>query len=97
MEDESPQIAALTSVQERLAEEKEQRALERFVWALVCIILLDVIVLGPIKNVAVPIVVLILELIALSVVAQNMGVRPAAVILDKVTSAIVKKEAGTDS
>ncbi len=88
----SPEVQALARVQERLTSEREKRVEERFVWILVVVILIDIDLLENIKNVAVPLVVLVLELILLTIVAKRMGVSSAAVVIDRVTSAIAKKE-----
>lgn len=85
-------LQALTVVQEQLTEERERRREERFVWIVVTLSLLDIILLGGVTNVATPIVVMILQLVALGIAVRRMGIRNAVAIVDRVTSAIVRKE-----
>lgn len=89
---ESASLQALTAVQEQLTEERERRREERFVWIVVTLSLLDLILLGGVTNVATPIVIMILQLVALGIAVRRMGVKNAVAIVDRVTSAIVKKE-----
>ena len=91
-EDTSAVVAALAAVQEQLAEEKERRREERFIWIIVSVTLLDLFLLDRNESATVTVVVFSLELIALVVIVRRLGIKNAAVFIDRVTSAIVKKE-----
>jgi len=88
----TPVDEALARVQEELAAARELRREERFGWMIVTLILLDIILLGDMKNVTTPIVILVLELIGLTILAKRLGISSAAVVLDRMTAAIAHKE-----
>jgi hypothetical protein len=87
----SPLAEALTRVQEELADARRQRVEERFIWVLVVLGLLDILLLGDMKNITAPLVILAIELIGLTVLAKRMGISSAAVVLDRLTSAVAHK------
>jgi len=57
----------------------------------VVLALLDILLLGNMKNIATPIVILVLELIGLTILARRMGISSAAVVLDRLTAAVAHK------
>lgn len=88
----SPLVAALASVQEQLAQEREKRREERFIWIVVSTILLDLFLLDRKDSATTTILVFVLELIAIVVVVRRLGIKNAAVFIDRITTAIIKKE-----
>ena len=87
-----PLVVALAAVQEQLAQERERRKEERFIWIIVSLVLLDLFLLDKRDSTAIVVSIFSLELIALVVVVRRLGVKNAAVFIDRVTSAIIKKE-----
>lgn len=91
----SKKDSALASLEERLQDEKDARMEERFIWIVVCVILIDVVWLRTSPNATFPIVILILELIALLVIARRMKVNDFVRLIDRILYGFGQKGAGS--
>lgn len=67
---------------------------ERFIWIVISVILVDVIWLRNSPNPTFPFVVLILELVALLVLARRMGVNDFVQLMDRILHGIGSKGTG---
>jgi hypothetical protein len=85
---------AKASIERELSEQKDARMEERFVWIVVTAILLDIIWFHDSTNATLPIVVMILELVALMVIARRMGVDDFVQLIGRVLHGIGNKGAG---
>jgi hypothetical protein len=75
---------ALANLANQLADEKDRRREERFLFILAVVCILNVLFLRDVENWAVPLVLLILELIFLSMAAKMLGVDWVVTLIDKV-------------
>lgn len=80
----TPKDEALAALESNLQSEKDARMEERFIWLVISVILVDVIWLRNSPNSTFPIVVLILELVALLVIARRMGVNDFVQLMDRI-------------
>lgn len=85
---------ALAALELQLQAEKDARLEERFVWIVVSVILVDVIWFQDAANATIPVVVMILQLIALMVLARRMGVDDYVQLLGRILASIGNKGAG---
>lgn len=85
---------ALAALGERLQAEKDARMEERFIWVVACVILIDVIWLRTSPNPTFPIVILILELVALLIIARRMGVNDFVKLMDRILYGFAYKSGG---
>lgn len=85
---------ALAALQNQLESEKEARCEERFVWIVLAVILLDIIWFRDAENAALPVVVMILELVALMVLARRMGVDDYVELVGRILSQVGNKGSG---
>ncbi|HEX2559132.1 hypothetical protein [Phenylobacterium sp.] len=86
--------AALEALQEQLEGEKDARSEERFVWIVLMVILLDIIWFRDSENPTLPVVVLVLELVALMVLARRMGVDDYVTLVGRILAQIGNKGGG---
>jgi hypothetical protein len=75
--------AAIASLEEKLSEEKQSRKEDRFCFAVIIIILLDVIFFRDFNNWGPPIVIGILEIVLIWVAARKYGVEDFTNLFDK--------------
>jgi hypothetical protein len=94
-EPETKKDSALAALEGQLQAEKDARMEERFIWVVICVILIDVIWLRTSPNATFPIVILILELIALLVLARRMGVHDFVKLIDRILYGFGQKGTGT--
>lgn len=66
--------SAAASLETQLDQEKDARREERFVWIVVCVILIDVIWLRSAHNVTMAVAVVVLELVILFIIAKRLGI-----------------------
>lgn len=85
---------ALAVLEREHKAEKEARSEERFIWIVVCVILVDVLWFRSASNPTLPIVVLILELIVLLVLARRMGIDDVVVLVDRILHSAGKRAGG---
>lgn len=86
----------IRKLEQLLSEEKDSRKQERFFGILVFLILLNVIFLTPMQTWGGPISILILELIALVLLARRMGLQEASQIIDRILVHFPKRSRGDD-
>ena len=86
----------IQELQQRLSEEKDSRKQERFFGILGFLILFNVIVLTPMQTWGGPISILILELIALVLLASRMGLQEASQIIDRILVHSSKRSRGDE-
>lgn len=82
---------ALASLEQQLQGEKDARLEERFIWIVFSVILIDVIWFAESENAALPVVVMILELVALLVIARRMQVDDYVQLVSRVLAGIGNK------
>lgn len=83
-DEKTPKDAALAALESELQAEKDARREERFIWIVISVTLIDVIWLRNSPNPTFPVIVLILELIALLVIARRMGVSDFVHLMDRI-------------
>lgn len=86
----------IRKLEQLLSEEKDSRKQERFFGILGFLILLNVIFLTPMQTWGGPISILILELIALVLLARRMGLQEASQIIDRILVHSSKRSRGDD-
>jgi hypothetical protein len=89
--DETATDEAKAALEKELSDQKDARLEERFVWIVVAVILLDIIWFHDSTNAALPVVVMILELVALMVLARRMGVDDFVQLIGRVLHGIGNK------
>jgi len=85
----SKQEKQIDELQEQLAEEKDARKEERFVFIVLLIMLLDVVFFTVMPTFGGPIALLILELLILIPLARRMGMEEMAKLLNRVLDRMV--------
>ena len=85
---------AKAALERELSELKDARLEERFVWIVVTVTLLDVIWFHDSSNATLPVVAMILELVALMVLARRMGVDDFVQLIGRVLHGIGNKGSG---
>lgn len=89
---ESPKVAdAAGKLGEQLEAEKDARKEERFLWITVVVILVDVLWFKDSSNPAIPLVVLVLQLIILIVLAKRLGIEDVVQLIDRLLHAVGNK------
>lgn len=81
----------IEKLQEDLAEERDARREERFLFIFVCIIIFDIAFFTVMPSFGGPIALMILELLVLVPLARRMGMEEIATLFDRVLSRMVKK------
>jgi len=74
----------IEELQEEVQFEKDARQEERFVWIVVCVILLDVVFFSVMPSFGGPIALLVLQLLFLIPLANRMGMQEISRILSRV-------------
>lgn len=93
-ENAGPKDAALKTLEDQLSEAKDARLEERFIWIVVCVILVDVLWFRNASNAIVPIVVLILELVILFILANRLGIQEVKSLLDRIMQGLSRSGGG---
>lgn len=83
--------AQIEELQQDLAEERDARLEERFIFIVVCVLLLDIVFFSVMPSFGGPIALLILQLLILIPLARRMGMQEIVTMLDRVLSRIVGK------
>jgi hypothetical protein len=83
-----PEDEQITALEDRVQELNNDRYEERFVWILVVLMLFDALVFSNMENWTGPIVIGVIELVAIIVVADRCKVDTAAPLIDKITGAL---------
>ena len=86
----------IQQLEQLLSEEKDSRKQERFLGILGVLILLNVIFLTPMRTWGGPVYILILEVIALVLLARRMGLQEASQIIDRILVYSSKRSRGDD-
>ena len=92
--DTSPKDEALAAMEKALDAEKDARLEERFLWILVCVVLIDVIWFANSPNPTYPVVILVLQIIGLVILARRMGVEEPTLLLERVLMGIGQRGQG---
>ena len=96
--DDSPQNlkldAAKAELEEKIQEERDARNEERFVWVVVCVILVDVLWFRNASNAAIPVVVLILEILIFFVLARRLGIEKLERLFESLIHSFGRKGSG---
>lgn len=79
---------AKASLEEQLQQERDRRVEERFVWIVVCVILVDVLWFRNAPNPAFPIVILLLEAVILFILAKRMGIEEISLLFERLLHSI---------
>lgn len=75
---------ALEALEETVSSERKARREERFIWIVVMVILIDVLWFRNASNPTLPVVIFVLELIALFVLARRMDITEIVSLVDRV-------------
>lgn len=86
----------IRKLEQLLSEEKYSRNQERFLGILVVLIWFNIVFLTPMQSWGGPISILILELIALVLLARRMGLQEASQIIDRILASFPKGSRGDD-
>lgn len=91
----APKDNAFEALQSELAELKDARGEERFIWIVVCVILIDVLWFRDAQNAVVPVIVLLLELLVLAILAKRMGIEEVRGIIGKLMDNVSRNNGGS--
>lgn len=83
-----PKDAALDELGKQLEAAKDLRREERFIWLVAVVILIDVLWFKDAENAALPVIVLLLELVILFILARRMGIDDIVQLLDRLLHAV---------
>ena len=81
----------IQELQDELAEEKDARREERFVWIVVSVMLLDIAFFSVMPSFGGPIALLVLQLLVLIPLAKRLGMEEVAQILSRVLDRMAGK------
>jgi hypothetical protein len=87
--------AAKAELEEKLQAERDARSEERFVWVVVCVILVDVLWFRNAPNAAIPVVVLVLEILIFFVLARRMGIEKLELLFEGLIHSFGRKGSGS--
>jgi hypothetical protein len=87
--------AAKAELEEKLQAERDARSEERFVWVVVCVILVDVLWFRNAPNAVIPIVVLVLEILIFFVLARRMGIEKLELLFEGLIHSFGRKGSGS--
>lgn len=79
---------AKATLEKQLQEEKDRRVEERFVWIVICVILVDVLWFRNASNPVVPVIVLLLEAVILFILAKRMGIEEISLLFERLMHGI---------
>jgi hypothetical protein len=85
---------AKAALETQLSEIKDARNEERFIWIVVCTILVDVIWFRNAINPVLPLVILVLELLVLLVLARRMGIDDLVSLVDRLLHSVGRGAGG---
>lgn len=85
---------AFAVLEQQFKAEKDARSEERFIWIVICTVLIDVLWFRGATNPTLPLVALILELIVLLVLARRMGIDDVVVLVDRILHSAGKRAGG---
>jgi hypothetical protein len=86
----------INELQEELAEERDARREDRFVFIVVTILLFDIMIFAVMPTFGAPLAILILELLILIPLARRLGAEEIAKTLDRVLGRISDRSGGGD-
>lgn len=92
--DESGKDEAFARLQEEVVRLKDARLEERFIWIVICTVLVDVLWFRSVSNPALPIVVMILELIILMILAKRMQIEDVQALMERIVYGMGKQGGG---
>lgn len=78
----------ISSLERSIEDLKDKHYEERFIWILVCIVLADSFIFSHIENWTAPIVIGVLEIIAIVILADRCRVNTVLPLIDRITGAI---------
>jgi hypothetical protein len=81
----------IEELQESLTQEQDARKEDRFVFIVICVILLDVVFFSVLSSLGGPISLLVLELLILIPLAKRLGMEEIAQIMSQVIGRVVGK------
>jgi hypothetical protein len=81
---------ALASLEKRGESEEDKRLEERFLWIVVCTMLLNIIWFRDSANATLPVVALVLELMVLVILARKCHVDEAVILIHKAATSFTK-------
>lgn len=94
-DDASDQLAdKIAALESELQDEKDGRLEDRFISFVIFVILLDIMLLHGTANVALPIVVLILQLFVFFLLAKRMGSEDVARLIDRLLHSVSRSRGG---
>ena len=94
-DDDNEKDDAKAHLEVELQGEKDARLEERFLWIMVCVILVDVLWFRNAPNAVIPILVLILEAIILFVLARRMGIQEVSALFERVIHGLGQRGTGS--
>lgn len=83
-----PKDGALAALEAKLDHEKDARMEERFLWVVACVVLIDVIWFKDAANPTFPIVIMVLELVALAILARRWQVEEISSLVERVIQSV---------
>lgn len=86
-----PLSEKIESLEKQLEAERDCRREDRFLALIIIVIVLDIWMLDKVQNIAVPLIVFVLELMFFLAVAKRMGIQQIAGILDSVLSHFARR------
>lgn len=82
--------AEIDRLSNQLAEEKDARKEERFGWIVALVTVLNVVILGEMESLFAPIVIFVLELLALLVLARRSGIEYIELLISRAIGAVTR-------
>lgn len=86
---------AVNALSNELTAERTARREERFVWMVISVILIDVLWFHTSSNVSLPLIVAVLELLALVIVARRMQIVEVVELVNRLLEGLTPKAAGS--
>lgn len=83
-DDDSEKDEAFARLQEEVVRIKDARLEERFIWIVICTVLVDVLWFRSVSNPALPVVVMILQLIILMILAKRMQIEDVQTLMERI-------------
>lgn len=90
-DDDGEKDEAFARLQDEVVSLKDARLEERFIWIVVCTVLVDVLWFRSVSNPALPIVVMILELIILMILAKRMQIEDVQTLMERIVYGMGKQ------
>lgn len=92
----TPRDQQIQTLQEDLANERDARREERFIFIVILVLLLDIVFFSVMSSFGGPLALLILELLILIPLAKRMGMEEIAAIYSRVLDNVAAKPRGDD-